>query len=1029
MMPAAVKYQRSARSGAMHQSSSTNMQHQVHSLLPSSHNYCLIFLTVVACVLFGVTTAAQEPKQDESALAPGERIERKVLRQELHVYTIQLRRGQVLRANIAEKGADVGAAVIRRTDEQKVLAAVNFGNGFMRESLTFIPEQDGAYALVIIAQQVTDANVEAGYELVTSLNNTSTEKDRQRVQAEKLLEEGMQLLTGDDRQTQLLAIAKCEASSALWKSLGDTYWATMSSANVGLAHIKTENFARAVPYLEGALTFFEGAKDEPEVGAMSMYVGTLYMYMLDTEKAAPHLNKALKISRSLGDKRSETQILNLLTVYGLGEAKGSADYADEVSKARARKDKYAEAAVWANAIARYALDDSIDVGERRAFFAKAAQEALPLTREIRYTDVEMQFLLALGLGYRDIASDGGDEAEKRADKAKSFDYLMQALWLSEVTGNKEIQALIYFGINQFYEDDTDRLAIFFGKKAINSMQDLRQNLKSADKETQQNYAKKIEEGYSEIAEDLFLEGRLAEAQQVINLSRDQEYFDFTRNRREAATHLVLTAREVENEEVFNREVKRITAKYAGRLESDYGRVSDEFKAVFRQLEKNFQATASEKDINRNIPDATDLQAALRELDAKSGARHVAIYFVTDIDEVLLLTPDSIRAFRAGRASEESGGTFSKAQGRDTKGQPSESPLGVAGAGTDEWILEFLDTLKSPSSDPRPLGSLIYKRIFKTKELVNGKPTTMTLEAALTQYKPEVLLWSLSGNIRYVPMAALYDAEKKQYLVERYQSAVFTRARKDRFLIEPKTWTQTLAFGASEAHGSIPLPGVAKELAAIFGNAADGRKGLLTGRVFLNAAFTRKAFLATAQIKPSLIHIAGHFSFQPGDSRNSFLLLGDGDKFSLYDMQQYPDLFDGVDLLTLSACETAAQQPGANGKEIDGFAELAQRLGASSVIATLWKVADDGTSQLMTEFYRLRLSRPDAPKSAILRQAQLNLLNGKDTSNEGPMGQSPRRADIVGTNDPKVRVPFAPPPSAPFAHPYYWAPFVLFGSTR
>jgi CHAT domain-containing protein len=188
-------------------------------------------------------------------------------------------------------------------------------------------------------------------------------------------------------------------------------------------------------------------------------------------------------------------------------------------------------------------------------------------------------------------------------------------------------------------------------------------------------------------------------------------------------------------------------------------------------------------------------------------------------------------------------------------------------------------------------------------------------------------------------------------------------------------------------------------------------------------------LATAQIKPSLIHIASHFSFQPGDSRNSFLLLGDGDRFSLYDMQQYPNLFNGVDLLTLSACETAAQLPGANGKEIDGFAELAQRLGASSVIATLWKVADDGTSQLVTEFYRLRLSRPDAPKSAILRQAQLNLLNGAAAPRGEQTKQSSSRADIVGTAGPKAGATFIPPPSAPFAHPYYWAPFVLFGGTR
>lgn len=1007
------------------------MQHQIHRLPSSGRNYFLKFLTVFACALFCVTAAAQEPQPDVKELPLGERIERKVVGQELHVYTTRLKRGQVLRASIVEKGADVGAAFVQTTDNQKVSAAVNSGYGFMRESVTFIPEQDGDYALVVIAQQVTDANVKAGYELMTSLSNTSTEKDRQRLQAEKLLEEGMQLFTSDDRQNQLSAITKWEASAALWRSLGDTYWAAIASADVGLAYVKTENLGKAVPYIDGALAFFEGAKNEPEVGAMSMSLGSLYTFMLDTEKATAYLTKALKISRSIGDKRSETQILNLMSAQGLGESTGLADFADEVSKAKARKDKYAEAAIWANTAVRYALDDSIDLDKRRAFFAKVIQEALPLAREIKHTEMEMQLLLVLGMGYGDIASDDDDEAEEAADKAKSFDYLMQALWLSEVTSNKQMQANVYLGINVVYDDDIDRLAIFFGKKALNSIQDVRQNLNSADKEIQQNFVKKIEEAYSEIAEDLFSEGRLAEAQQVINLSRDQEYFDFTRNRGQAATHLVLTAREAENEQIFNRELTRITAKYVGRQESDYRQASDELKAAFRQMETNFKAPVSEKDINRNVPDTTDMQAALRELDAKSGARHVALYFVTDIDEVLLLTPDSIRAFRAGPAPVESGSPSPKAptQGRGSEEQPGESPLGFVGAGTDELILELLDTLKSPGSDPRPLGSLIYKRIFKTKEMVNGKPTTTTLEAALTQYKPEVLLWSLSGNIRYAPMAALYDAEKKQYLVEKYQSAVFTRARKDRFLIEPKTWTQNLAFGTSDARGSAPLPGVLKELVAIFGDAADGRKGLMTGRVFLNAAFTRKAFLATAQIKPSLIHIASHFSFQPGDSRNSFLLLGDGDRFSLYDMQQYPNLFNGVDLLSLSACETAAQQPGANGKEIDGFAELAQRLGASSVIATLWKVDDDGASQLMTEFYRLRLSSPGAPKSETLRRAQLNLLNGGDTKREGQIVQKPRGAVIVGTNDPKVKVPFTPPPSAPFAHPYYWAPFVLFGSAR
>lgn len=127
--------------------------------------------------------------------------------------------------------------------------------------------------------------------------------------------------------------------------------------------------------------------------------------------------------------------------------------------------------------------------------------------------------------------------------------------------------------------------------------------------------------------------------------------------------------------------------------------------------------------------------------------------------------------------------------------------------------------------------------------------------------------------------------------------------------------------------------------------------------------------------PQLVHIASHFCFMPGDESLSFLLLGDGKPLSLSEIKQQKDLFSGVELLTLSACETAAQQEASTGYEIDGFAELAQRLGAAAVLATLWPVADTSTSLLMREFYRGR-ELSGLNKASALRQAQLALLTGE-----------------------------------------------------
>jgi CHAT domain-containing protein len=164
------------------------------------------------------------------------------------------------------------------------------------------------------------------------------------------------------------------------------------------------------------------------------------------------------------------------------------------------------------------------------------------------------------------------------------------------------------------------------------------------------------------------------------------------------------------------------------------------------------------------------------------------------------------------------------------------------------------------------------------------------------------------------------------------------------------------------------------------------------------------------------------------------------------------LFDAVDLLTLSACNTAAQRADSDGREIDGFAELAQRLGASAVMATLWPVSDNSTPRLMSNFYRLRQSGVGTTKAEALRRAQLSLLDG--TSQGAPVEESDA---MKGASEPDVQIVTTPPggarvdddprrdtgetvyvedrdarpytknPARPYSHPYYWAPFVLFGN--
>jgi CHAT domain-containing protein len=296
------------------------------------------------------------------------------------------------------------------------------------------------------------------------------------------------------------------------------------------------------------------------------------------------------------------------------------------------------------------------------------------------------------------------------------------------------------------------------------------------------------------------------------------------------------------------------------------------------------------------------------------------------------------------------------------------------------------------------------------------------------------MWSLDGVLRYVPVSALNDG--KQYLVEQYQNVVFTPASQARLKDAPARNWDALGLGVSKAHGErIPaLPGVLDEMRGIIRESVvinagtNNQLGVLPGVVKLDEQFTQEAMLTQLRQRPKVVHIASHFQFSPGNETNSALLLGDGSFLSLAQIKSLPNIFGGVELLTLSACNTATGGSGANGKEVEGFAVLAQRQGAKAVVASLWPVADRSTMLLMQEFYRSREARNGESKIAALREAQLKLLRGEMTVDATPSTNRQIRHEEAQPGEAK-RALFKPDPKAPFAHPYYWAPFILIGNWK
>jgi len=551
--------------------------------------------------------------------------------------------------------------------------------------------------------------------------------------------------------------------------------------------------------------------------------------------------------------------------------------------------------------------------------------------------------------------------------------------------------------------------------------------------------------YRYLANLLIFENRLDEATQVINLLRDQEFFDFDRAASKRPEQTVLTAHESATNDILqvaldkvisadqplstferalgNRPPTSVETTELNRLAADSDRASAEFRATLKSLETDFDQPVSARDNVGNVPDTRDMRAALRELGASTKQKTAALYTLIGDDRfhLILIQPDGeLRSF--------------------------ESP--IKAADLNQKILQFYALLQTPTYNPRLLGKQLY-------DIILGP-----IEAELKKTGVQTLIWQLDGNLRYIPMAALFD--DKQYLMERYQNVIFTRGNRERLTRSvSQNWTG-VGFGSTrprvidlfkdgrEPDRLGPLPGATAVLQSLFrvnGNA----RGIFDGEVFQDEKFTETAFYEALKRQRPLVYISSHFVFRPGDDSHSYLLLGDGKALTLNKLKEHENLFSGVELLTLSACNTAAAQPNADGKEIDGFAELAQRLGASAVMATLWQVSEGSTQRLMQEFYTTRQSNGGKTKAEALKDAQLRLLTGTATPKAGDVKMgggefsvkvmivpdaSKEKYDFTGAvvyvsakDAPLFKQDSKQEKIRPFAHPYYWAPFILIGNWK
>lgn len=775
--------------------------------------------------------------------------------------------------------------------------------------------------------------------------------------------------------------------------------------NIGKVYSDLGQIGKALEYYERAMLIQQEVGDRAGEARTLNNIGRIYTVLRQKQKALDYFEKALVAERATGYREGEATTLNNIGLLYIefGQSRKALEYFQKsLPLIRSVGNNVWEASILNNIGGLYD-----ELGQKRKAL-EYYKKALPLRQTVRDRDGEAVTLNNIGAAY--LALD---------QRHIALDYFLKSLVISQLVEDRDGEARVLNNLMICWESkECKLLPIFFGKQSINIIEQLRENVSRLEKKMQRSYLESKKDTYRFLTEILVSMGRLSEAQQVLDMLKEEEYFNFIRNDRNAASALSIQVdftefekRWYEKFKIIMQKLFKISSEYHAlafeknknetelkrlkKMESKLKAAKKSYKEFLVQLKAVFDKHEKEIKEGKITPltlakKVREVQTTLKYLDKTGVGKNVALHYLAYGGRITVILTLATHQSVVQTKIDETKFNEMILSYRNLVIRMGKIKRGI------ERVEESADTLKKCAQKKQKYENQMYNVIFKP------------LVGKLKKYGATNLNVSLDGVLRYIPMAVLWDGE--DYLVQKYRISLITPSSLKNIRGGPIIEKRILGLGVGDGgNGFSPLPYVKREIRSIVRDEGQGYAGLIKGKAFLDDDFTRDTMISQLKKKYPLVHISSHFQFSPGDETKNHLLLGDGTTIKLSEIRDMGKLFEGVKLLVLSACQTGV---GGNGEEIDGFGELAQQSGAEGVIASLWPVADESTKELMVAFYKNLKAGKGISKIEALRQAQLELagledLLGKDRST---IGKSTRKNSRYGSS-------------------YFWGPFIMIGNWR
>jgi CHAT domain-containing protein/Tfp pilus assembly protein PilF len=764
------------------------------------------------------------------------------------------------------------------------------------------------------------------------------------------------------------AIDFYQQSLAIQKQIGDRKGEATSLNNLGFAYDSLGQYQKAIDFYQQSLALQKQNGDRNGEARLLNNLGGTYDSLGQYQKAIDFYQQSLAIQKQIGDRNGEAASLNNLgeSYRSFGQYQKAIDfYQQSLAIFKQIGDRNGEAAslnnfgLAYNSVGQYqkAIDfyqQSLAIkkqigdrnGEARSLnnlgfaynslgqYQKAInydQQSLSIQKQIGDRNGEATSLNNLGFAYDNfgqyqkaidfyqqslaIQKQIGDRSGEATSLnnlglayrslgqyQKAIDFYEQSLAIQKQIGGRSGEGTILSNLGfLFAQQKQPELAILFYKQSVNIREAIRKDIKGLKKEEQQSYITSIANSYRNLADLLIKQDRIMEALQVLDLLKVQELEDYLKN-------IKGNDRTSQGVRILEPE-KAISPQLLAFSFDQIPELNPKLASQIQQIPKS--------EINK-VP----------EYLQKIPQGSVLIYplILSDRLEIILFAPNTL---------------------------PIHRTVPIKQTDLNELVFAFLTGLRdSGSEDVKEPAKKLYNLLIKP------------IEAELTNAKATTILYAPDQQLRYVPLAALYDG--KQWLIEKYRISNLIAYSLSDFSPKTKNSPNVLAgaFGGKSGEikfGQNALPATITEVRAI-------AQSLQNTTTLEENDFSRQSTQDNLK-QHNILHLATHAEFNIGSPDNSRIFFGNGDILKLNEITDLP--LQNIDLIVLSACQTGVGKLG-DGVEILGFGYQVQKAGAKNAIASLWKVDDEGTQALMEAFYK-ELKKGDAPIDEALRKAQVSLI--------------------------------------------------------